>query len=576
MNINGNENKNPIYNIVNINKWNDNNKNIKENNNFSNANNNNNNNFINNTMNMNNININSNLFNNMNNKMNNCINNTGINNMNNNPMNNCINNMGINNMNNFNNNNNNFNNNGLKNGINFNNFMMNNQKNFCNLLNNFPNCNNNNNINLGMINNNNSFNNNVNNNLDCTTNFNNNMNCTTNFNNNLNCPNFNNNLDCTTNFNNNLNCTTNFNNNINNNFSNINMNFPNNMNIMQNNLNFNNLNQTQSNFNNNQLCTFNNPQLQNNWLNNTGMLNMFNPYNFNYKNNYFQQSMQNMLFQQMFYKFMLQQYIFNYLANQNLYQNYLLNTKKQPSFPKLENVFENQPEIAQNNELYQDLLEILREPNIQAKNDKEIIEQFSAPELMSNNLTTEIITEFLNLDPNLLNGFGNKLKGNWATNEMRGGLNYNPPIGWVGFGLNVINKYDNGNNDWLACDGRPGEWCVGYHGTGRNKSSEQVKNIIKSILINNLQPGGGQGYRNDFDANNPNNKVGRGVYCSPDINVLEEYAGCITVKGKKYKVGIMVRCKRDKIRIPQSHQNYWVLDGNFDQLRPYRLLIKQQ
>ena len=27
---------------------------------------------------------------------------------------------------------------------------------------------------------------------------------------------------------------------------------------------------------------------------------------------------------------------------------------------------------------------------------------------------------------------------------------YNPPDGWIGFGLNVINKYDNRNNDWLA------------------------------------------------------------------------------------------------------------------------------
>ena len=557
MNNNGIKNKNPIYDVLNANRSNSNNNNNNfgnnENKNFSNINNNNNNNnynnnFINNTMNMNNINTNPNFANNMNSQMNNCMNNIGINNMNNN-FNNCFN-----------------------NGINFNNSMMNNQNNFCNPMNGFQNNNNNNNtINFGAINNNNTFNNNTFNNNT----FNNNMNNNNTFNNNT----FNNNMNNNNTFNNNI-----FNNNVNNNlqcnninntFNQMNMNFPNNMNIMQNNLNFNNFSykQTQTNFNNNQLCNFYNPQLQNSCFFNNN--NMFNNFNFNFNNNYFQQSMQNMLFQQMFYKFMLQQNILNFFMNQKLTQNFLLNTQNLSAMPKFDNLLNTQSETSQNKDLLQDLLDILREPNIQAKNDQEIIEQFSAPELLSNDLTTEIITEFLNLDPTLLNGFGNKLNGNWARNEMRGGLNYNPPIGWVGFGLNVINKYDDGNNDWLACDGRPGEWCVGYHGTGRNKGNEEVKNIIKSILRNNLQPGGGQGYKNDYDKNHPFNKVGVGVYCSPDINVLEEYAGFITVKGKKYKVGIMVRCKRDKIRIPRSHQNYWVLDGNFDQLRPYRLLIKE-
>ena len=100
--------------------------------------------------------------------------------------------------------------------------------------------------------------------------------------------------------------------------------------------------------------------------------------------------------------------------------------------------------------------------------------------------------------------------------------------------------------------------------------------IIKSILKNNLQPGKGQVFKNDVDCNSKiPKKVGIGVYCSPNINVLEEYAGFININGKKYKVGIMVRCKRNKIRIPRSKRNYWVLDGSFDQLRPYRLLIKK-
>ncbi len=410
------------------------------------------------------------------------------------------------------NNNGNFNNIGFNNVNNIDNSMMISQNNMCNM-----NINNNNNINFAMNNNNMNMNN---------------MNM-----NNMSNINFNNNM------NNNFNCS-----------------------------NINSFNSNPGNFNNNQIIPFSNPQIQNNMLffNNN---NMFNTGNFNFNNNYLLQNMQNNLFQQVFFKFFFQQFMLHFFMNQN--QNNFLQFPGKAPIPDFKNCPEMQTEFSQNQKLIDDLLEILREPNIQAKDDDEIIKQFSAPDIISSDLTTEIITEFLNLDPNLLNGFGNKLNGKWARNETRGGLAYNPPLGWVGFGLNVINKYDNKNNDWLACDGRFGEWCVGYHGTGRNKSNEEVRSIIKSILTSNLEPGKGQAFKNDIDFNHRTKKVGIGVYCSPDINVLEQYAGFMTIRGKKYKVGIMVRCKRDKIRIPMKHKNYWVLDGNFNQLRPYRLLVKE-
>ena len=461
--------------------------------------------------------INNNINNNFNlNNMNNCINNNmnyNINNNLNNTMNYNINNC----MNNLNNNNIGFNNN------NFNNITINNSNNNSNPANNFQNLNNN--FNFPMNNNNNGMT----------------------FNNNMNNMNFNNNINNMT-FSNNMNNMT-FNNNLNN------MTFNNNVNNMNNKFNSNNnINNQNLINNNNQIIPFPNMQLSNNNFSN---YNVFNSGNFNFNNNYFLQNMQNNFFQQIFFK-----------------KKHLQSQNKSPvpipkNSPEIQSFIPNEPN------LIEDLLEILREPNIEARNDDEIIQLFSAQDIISSDLTTEIITEFLNLDPNLLNGFGNKFNGKWAIGEMRGGLSYNPPLGWVGFGLNVINKYDYGNNDWLACDGRLGEWCVGYHGTGRNRTNDEVRDIIKSILTNNLKPGKGQAYKNDLDSNHFNKRVGVGVYCSPDINVLEEYAGFITIRGKKYKVGIMVRCKRDKIRIPKSHKNYWVLDGNFDQLRPYRLLIKQ-
>ena len=43
----------------------------------------------------------------------------------------------------------------------------------------------------------------------------------------------------------------------------------------------------------------------------------------------------------------------------------------------------------------------------------------------------------------------------------RGGEDYVSPTGWIGFGIEVIKRYGS-NTDWLANDGRPGEWAVAF------------------------------------------------------------------------------------------------------------------
>jgi hypothetical protein len=193
----------------------------------------------------------------------------------------------------------------------------------------------------------------------------------------------------------------------------------------------------------------------------------------------------------------------------------------------------------------------------------------------------EVDPEFMHSfisDKELFCGSGHNLTGKWAHGESRGGRPYNPPDGWIGFGLNVINKYDNGNNDWLACDGRPGEWCIAFHGACVRSTSDQIKQIIKPILEQNLRPGAGQAYAGYDDACHPGQKVGTGVYCSPNPSVIDGYAGRIEVNGYTYKVAFMLRVKPDKIRYSNSQPDYWVLnagDGNFSEMRPYRFLIKK-
>ena len=65
----------------------------------------------------------------------------------------------------------------------------------------------------------------------------------------------------------------------------------------------------------------------------------------------------------------------------------------------------------------------------------------------------------------MLDSRGNRESG-WGVGEKRGGFDYIPPQGWKGYGLKVLGKYDNGNDDWLAYNGNPNEWAMSYHGIG--------------------------------------------------------------------------------------------------------------
>jgi hypothetical protein len=370
----------------------------------------------------------------------------------------------------------------------------------------------------------------------------------------------------------------------------MNMNYNmNNMNINNNNLintnnfmnnNFNGMNIFNNQFNNNFNAMNNNFQNFQNFQNNPYINNPYNKgYNFN--NSFFMMNFQNnLLFQQRFYQMMFQNTMFNYFlmfmrfksANNNLNQinnNNINNTNNQAIIDNKDYIF------SQDYKLCKQLEDVMKEPyippDVYNNNNNDLTTSLSF------DINTEILTAFMNINPDLLSGFGNNLKGKWPKNEYRGGKKYKPPIGWIGFGLNVLNKYDNGNNDWLACNGRSGEWCVAYHGACRKKNSDEVIKILKVILESNLKAGGGQQYQNSMDMNHPGKKVGVGVYCSHDINVIESYSGIMNIQGNRYKVAFMLRVKPDKIR-HSSGSDYWVLnagDGNFSEMRPYRFLIRK-
>ena len=50
----------------------------------------------------------------------------------------------------------------------------------------------------------------------------------------------------------------------------------------------------------------------------------------------------------------------------------------------------------------------------------------------------------------------------WKKEAKRGGEEYIPPKGWIGYGLKVSDVY--GDNTWIGMNNSKGEWCVAYHG----------------------------------------------------------------------------------------------------------------
>jgi hypothetical protein len=351
--------------------------------------------------------------------------------------------------------------------------------------------------------------------------------------------------------------------------------------------NYNQFNMMPNNMMNMMNNPYNNTYNNNNIYYNNQMLNQ------NFNNPYFNNTMmnQNMIMQQ---NMMIQ----NMIQNNNTKLMYMNNLVKQQNLKnKMDQILMESGLLNQNDNIIpkeDEKEETEEEKKEREEEEKRIIalsdvvkeqeeqkrkyEELQIPQNLNyDEVDPEFIDSFIS-DKELFCGRGHNLTGKWAHGENRGGRPYKPPDGWIGFGLNVINKYDNGNNDWLACDGRNGEWCIAFHGACVRSTSDQIKQIIKPILQNNLKPGAGQAYAGYDDACHPGHKVGRGVYCTPDPTKAEGYAGVIEVNGYKYKVAFMLRVKPDKIRYSSSNTDYWVLnagDGDFSEMRPYRFLIKK-
>ena len=197
------------------------------------------------------------------------------------------------------------------------------------------------------------------------------------------------------------------------------------------------------------------------------------------------------------------------------------------------------------------------------KNDKEFQELNNLKEIHK-----DVLISVCKLSKNQLDSRGNRY--DWGENEKRGNMPYDPPKGWIGIGLNVLDKYDNGDNTWIGMENIKGEWCVAYHGVGQLEEPNKVKDIVSKIIRDKFKPGMGQVHEDCDDNNHPGKKVGKGVYCTPHIKTAEDYSGTSEINGQKYKTVLMVRVKPDAIRCCNCEyaKDYWVVDGTNNEIRP--------
>ena len=136
----------------------------------------------------------------------------------------------------------------------------------------------------------------------------------------------------------------------------------------------------------------------------------------------------------------------------------------------------------------------------------------------------------------------------------------------------MLEKYDEGNNDWLTNNSISSKWAIAYHGINSKNKSDIIKKLLKYIIIKkDLKKAISEIKKTSNDKRNWG-KVGKGIFLTPNIRIAEQYTDIISFNKKKYKVLLMARVYIKGIREPENSQ-FWVLDDK--NIRIYRILFKE-
>ena len=144
-------------------------------------------------------------------------------------------------------------------------------------------------------------------------------------------------------------------------------------------------------------------------------------------------------------------------------------------------------------------------------------------------------------------------------NDKIDGEKYYPPIGWFGIGLKNV-KEPNGP--------------IAYLTFNKKLNKEPLQKILNEIIEKkNLDCLEKQSEKKEFDKRNWS-AVGKGIYLFPNIEIAEKYTGTFDINNKKYKIVILVKVVKDKIKEPKHNKlGYWVVEKEYAKL--CRILFKE-
>jgi len=163
---------------------------------------------------------------------------------------------------------------------------------------------------------------------------------------------------------------------------------------------------------------------------------------------------------------------------------------------------------------------------------------------------------------------GNFINPNSRNNIFRGKEIYDPPYGWMGLGLNVLDKYE--NNNWLEDISNKSEWAIAYRGI-TSKNPDKIKNYLKHFIITrNLEIAETTSEKSIINKKVWNLKSG--IYMTPYIKTAEKFTKTISFNKKNYKILLMAKVKISEI-IEEEDSNFWILKN--DAIRIYRVLFKE-
>ena len=143
---------------------------------------------------------------------------------------------------------------------------------------------------------------------------------------------------------------------------------------------------------------------------------------------------------------------------------------------------------------------------------------------------------------------------------------YFPPYGYHGIGL----RYNIPQNLMINEN-----WPYAYRPLNKKNDTQKIKNILVTLIEKkNLNILESNKICDEINIRNQNEKIGKGIYLVPNFSIAEAHTAIIDIFGKKYKILLMVKVPKKKIKERKKYQNlYWIVDKEY--VKICRILLKE-